>query len=129
MRKSSWLIKTIGIFILALFAATLLAGCYDSREIDDMAYVVSLGLDKGKTNALRLTIQIAIPVATGAGGGGEGGGGGGEGSDSSFITTIETPSLYSGLNMANNYISKQLNMSHAKVIVISEEIAREGVKK
>ncbi|HHW49307.1 MAG TPA: Ger(x)C family spore germination protein [Clostridiaceae bacterium] len=129
MRKGNWLFKTIGIALLALFAATLLAGCYDSREIDDMAYVVSLGLDKGKTNALRLTIQIAIPVATGAGSSGNEGGGGGEGSDSSFITTIETPTLYSGLNMANNYISKQLNMSHAKVIVISEEIAREGVQR
>jgi spore germination protein KC len=130
MRKHSCLVKITSIVILALFAVSMLAGCYDRREIDDMAYVVSLGLDKGKTNELRLTIQIAIPVATGGGeSGGGGGGSDGEGSESSFITTIETPSIYSGLNMANNYISKQINMSHAKVVVISEELAREGVQK
>jgi len=128
MRKRSWLARTTGIVILALFAGSMLTGCYDSREIDDMAYVVSLGLDKGKTNELRMTIQIAIPVASGGGGGGEESGGGGESDESSFITTIETPTIFSGLNMANNYISKQINLSHAKLIVISEELAREGVK-
>jgi len=44
-------------------------------------------------------------------------------------TTVEAPSIYSGLNMINSYVSKQLNMSQIKVLVFSEELAREGIEK
>lgn len=115
-------ITTAGLILIILFCGTL-TGCYDRKEIDDMAYVTAIGLDKGKTNFVKMTLQIAVPKAIG--GGGDEGGGGGDGSTT--ITTVETPTLYSGLNMINNYISKRINMSHAKVVVFSEEMAREGI--
>jgi len=104
---------------------TIFTGCFDRREVDDLAYVIAMGLDKGKTNFLKMTLQIAVPLAVGSGNEG----GGGNGNKSVTLTTIETPSIFSGLNMANNYLSKQINLSHAKVIVFSEEIARESIQK
>mgnify|MGYP000117177770 CR=1 FL=1 len=102
----------------------IFSGCFDSREVDDMAYAMAIGVDKGTANDIKLTLQFASTK----GGGGEESSkspGGGE----SPITTLETNSVFSGLNLANSYISKQINISHAKIIIFSEELAREGIHK
>ncbi len=114
--------KAIVLGLILLVFCGMLTGCYDRREVDDMAYVVAIGLDKGKTNNLKMTFQIAKPVKIG--GGGEGGGGGGE--EAYTITVIETPTLYAGFNMVNTFLSRQINLSHAKVIIISKELAEAG---
>lgn len=112
--------------VLLISLVIMLSGCYDAREIDDMAYAIALGIDKGKTNELKLTIQFASTKGGGMGGSEEGGDKGG---NELVVTTLEAPSVFSGLNMMNSYISKQINMSHAKVIVFSEELAKEGIYK
>jgi len=117
--------KRLSALISVFLLLSVLTGCYDKREIDDMAYVVAIGLDKGENNKLRMTLQIAVPTAIGAGNEG----GGGEVEKASTITVIETPTIYSGFNIANAYISKEINVSHAKVIVFSEELAKEGLEK
>lgn len=112
--------------LMALIMCLSMTGCFDRREVDDLAHPIAIGFDKGEGNFLRMTVQIAIP--TKVAGGGEGGGGGG-GAESISITTVETPSIYSGLNMINTYVSKQLHMSQIKALVFSEEMAKEGIEK
>lgn len=122
-------IKSRAKFLLSIIlisaAASFLTSCYDRTEIDDLAYVIAMGIDKGKTNAIRLTLGMAMPT-----GGGGGGGGGEEKSEAKgmLVTVIECPTIYAGLNMANSYVSKQINTSHAKIIVFSEEMAKEGME-
>lgn len=121
--------RTFGIITLFFVFSSLLSGCYDRREVDDLTYAIAIGFDKGTVNPLKLTVQYAIPLAMGTGGGGGGGGGGesgGGGSKSLGLVTLEAPTIFSGMNMLNNFIGKQINMSHAKVAVFSEEIARSG---
>lgn len=121
--------KIICFLLTAFLMAGILSGCFDRIEIDDYAYAIALGFDKGSNNALRLTLQIAVPSKIGGGGGGnEGGEGGGKGG-STTLTTVEAPTLYSALNLINNYISRKINMAHAKVIVFSEELAKEDISK
>ena len=118
------------ICLLLVISLLMLTSCYDQREIDDMAYPIAMGLDVGHANVLRMTLQLAAPLSIGGGGAGEsGGGGGGGGGKPVSVITLDTPSIYSGLNMVNNIISKEINMSHAKVIVISKELAEKGVNK
>lgn len=113
--------KGLIIFIFVFFAFSF-QGCFDSREIDDLAYVIAIGLDKGNNNDLKMTLQVAVPKEIG----GQEGGDGGE--KSTTIVTIETPSIYSGLNSTNEFLSRQINLSHAKLIVFSEELAKEGLE-
>jgi germination protein, Ger(x)C family len=117
--------RKIGIIVILSIMCSMLTACYDRREIDDMAYVIAVGFDKGETNHLKMTLQFAVPTKSSSGEGG--GGGGGEGSKSASITTVETPTIYAGLNMINTYVSKEVNFSHAKIVVFSEELAREGI--
>lgn len=123
-------IQRLSIMLTTAIFCSMFSGCYDKREVDDLTYAIAIGFDKGQVNPLRLTVQYAIPIAIGSsvggGGGGSGGGGGGDTSRSVGIVTIETNSIYSGLNMINNFIGKQMNMSHAKVAVFSKDIAQSG---
>ena len=106
------------IFILSF------SGCYDSNEPNDYAYVVAIGIDKAKTdNEYEISIQFAKPSQI-SGGASEQGGTGGE---TLGLVTVEAPTIYSGINVANNIVSKRFQLSHTKIIVISEEIAREGI--
>lgn len=117
----------MAIFIISI--SSLFSGCFDRREIDDLTYVIGIGFDKGDVEPLRLTVQYAIPTAMSGGGGGDTGGDDKAGAKSLGMVTVETSTIYSGLNMVNNFVGKQLNMSHAKVAVFSEALAKsDGVE-
>lgn len=124
MRKK---IKFFCYLVIIVFLSITVAGCYDRRELDDMAYAVAVGIEKGKNNVLKLSLQFIAPLTLGGGSEGSGGGGGGE--KSIDVITVETPTIYAGLNMVNISLSKQVNLSHANVIVFSEELAKEGIHK
>ena len=70
----------------------------------------------GEQNDLKISFQLSIPSKNTS-----------DSSSSSspdtVIDTIESSSFESGLSLANGFISKQLNLSHCKVVVISEEVA------
>lgn len=48
-------------------------------------------------------------------------------SQNSTITTVDCASIDSGISLINSYISKKINLSHCKAIIISEELAYEGI--
>lgn len=113
--------KYLCLFLILSICIFSLTGCYDANGIENLSYSIAIGLDKGENNILKLSIQFATPSA---------GGGNSEGSSQSnttTITSIECSSISSGLNLINSYISKKVNLSHCKVIVISEELASEGI--
>ena len=116
------------LLVLIAFLSLSLTGCYDAKEPDDFGYVMAIGVDKGKINFLKMTVQIAVPTKIG-GSSSSGEGGGGMATESSLMESVETPSIWSGLNMLNSFTSRQLNFSHAKALVFSEELAREGLDK
>lgn len=114
--------KLLVIFLMLAIICPVMTSCFDAKEVDDMGFVIALGLDKGKTNALRMTLQIAKPMA------GDNGGGGGKDDGLPYAQfSVEAPSIYSGLNMINTSASKQISLTHIKVVVFSSELAREGL--
>ncbi len=48
-------------------------------------------------------------------------------SENSVLETVECTTIDSGINLINSYISKKVNLAHCKAIIISEEIATEGI--
>lgn len=114
----------IFILILSLFLVSWFQFNH-SPEISDMAYVIALGLDVGDTNNIKLSLQFASQ------GGGSSDSTSSENSSStasdSIVNTIECSSISSGINLFNSYLSKEINLSHCKVLVISEELASQGI--
>ena len=115
--------------LMPVMLITILTGCYDAREIDDEVYAISLGIDKGLKNKVRLTIQY--PTYMGAGGSGSSSGTSGKenkkAQPTSIVDTIEAPTLLEGIDMFSTSISRRVSLMHTKWVVFSEEIAREGI--
>lgn len=114
--------KFIIILILFVVFITFIAGfsnSYISRRIEHLAYVLVLGIDKGEKARLKISTQF-INVSSSSSG---------ASSDSSQIvlTSCEANSMFSGLNLLNSYIGKEINLAHCSVVVFSEEIAKEGI--
>lgn len=120
--------KIIGITIFVTACAVIIGGCWGRVEVDDLALVMAIGLDKGENNTVYVTLQIAVPRAV-AGGGAEGGGpgAGGSAAETSLITTMRGRSILGLIDIANAYIDRRLSFVHSKLLVIGEDLAKEGV--
>ena len=116
--------KKILVFMLIVVLILItLFGMNSVTSMDNLAYVVAVGFDIKDTGKLELSFQIALPS------GSEGGSSGSSSSQSSssIVTSVECNSFESGVNLVNSYLSKELNLSHCKAIVFSEEIASQGI--
>ncbi len=111
------------LFLIPLLC--LLGGCYDSNEPNDIAYVVALGIDSEEEGNYEFTIQFAKTTQISGGASQEGGK---EGSNILEIISVKAPTVYSGMNVANQVVSKRFTLAHTKLIVISDEIAKKGVR-
>jgi spore germination protein KC len=127
-RKEKNAMKAISKWI-ALFLCisnVLLTGCYDAREVDDEVYTISIGMDKGVDNKIRLTIQY--PTYRGGSNSSVIGGSDGENlQENNIIHTLECPSIVEGIDMMGMSVSRRVSLMHTKMLVFSEELAREGV--
>ncbi len=103
------MMKKQTVFVSCFFL--LLTGCWDKVEIEDLAYVIAIGLDKTEGENLVITYQIANPE-------------GGEGDTESEIISIQAPDFLSARDLAVSFASREVVFTHANVLVISEEIAR-----
>ncbi|NLG79633.1 MAG: Ger(x)C family spore germination protein, partial [Firmicutes bacterium] len=58
---------------LLLFLVTVVcaSGCWDRTEVDDLAFIMAIGLDEAPNDQVYVTFHIAVPRAV-AGGGGSG---------------------------------------------------------
>lgn len=114
--------KKLVIFILILILCLpTLTGCYSAEGLDTLSYVVAIGIDKGEHNKIKLSLQFAILSNDSKDGGDT------TQSQESTVTSVECSSIDSGLALINSYVSKKVNLSHCKAIVISEELAYQGI--
>ncbi len=118
--------------VLIIIAALLLfstGGCTKTgaHELDQRAYVLSIGVDKGVSDKFRYTFQF--PTLSG---GKQAQNTSGEtmksitGSQLSTIT-IDCPTVHAGIELLFSSFSRRLTFNHALYLIISEELAREGV--
>lgn len=116
------------IIAVILSICVALGGCGYGTDVENQAFVVAVGIDKGDSFPLKITFVFANP----GGGGSSGGGGGGEEKSSSTpkpdVVTVEAPTVFSGIRKLDAIKSKALNMSHVKIVVFSDSVAKEGIK-
>jgi spore germination protein KC len=114
--------KFTSVIILCILLISVMTSCYDAREIDEMSYVMAIGIDKGVENKWRISFQIPS-FREGSGGDSSKSGGTGE---NTIIYTVDAPSFAAAVNLANTSISRRLYFLHTKCIIFSKEAAEEG---
>lgn len=123
--------NSITVLLLCILAA-FLAACSDAREINQWAYVYSIGIDSGVSNNLRFSFQIPSmkPHGGGVGGNSDSSSGGGQSGEKNYtVYSVDAPTFYSAVNMAEASSSRAYNYMHTKFLVISEELARDGMER
>lgn len=113
--------KTILCAVLCVF---LLTGCVYGTDVDEQAFVIAVGLEPGSEFNYRVTFVFSNPSS---GSSGEQGGGGSDKGKSSDIVTLEAPTVFSAVRRLNDLKSKKINLTHTKIVVFSDKLAKDGV--
>lgn len=145
--------KSIRLACVLILLFPLLAGCWDRLEIEDRAVVLGVSIDKAPPEAeqeeseiahvdgtnpipadkmIRVGVQIAIPgrIPLGPGESGGGGGGGakrGSSSNTVWVLNVVGHTIDDAFMNLQQQVASRLFFGHLRVIVISEEMAMEGL--
>lgn len=104
---------------LLIFVIFFLAGCWDKKELNEVAVVMGVGIDKAETE-YKVSAQVIKPPS-----GEEGGGGGSELPTWSVSATGKT--IMGAIRNLNELSPRRLYWAHLQVIIFGDELAREGV--
>ena len=113
MKKIRIALLTFIVLMNLVFAT----GCWNYREVDEFSIVTGVAVDKGIENQFQMTVEI-VQISSGK-----------DTKMTSKTITVEGKTMF---DAARNLISssgKRLYWSHAKVLILSKEIASEGVTK
>ena len=112
--------KKIRITLLALIIlinAIFTTGCWNYKEIDKMTIVAGAAVDKGKNGQYMVTVEI-VQIS-----------GGKDTKKTSKTITMEGKTIFDAARNEISLSGKKLYWGHSKVIILSKEIASEGVRK
>ena len=107
------------LILLGVFGNAFSAS-YVHSNIGNLAYVLALGIDVGDNSKLKISTQFSKTAVFTPGSGSSS-----EDSDNIVLVSGEADSIFSGLNLINSYIGKELNLAHCSVIIFSEEFAKQ----
>lgn len=110
---------------ILLLVTIFCSGCFGSTEPDQLSYIAAIGIDKAdKEGMYNFSYQIDVSKGSGGGGGSESGA---EGGGKAGLIVIQAPSLAEARNLLNSFLSFRITLTHIKALIISDEVAREGV--
>ncbi|TYP76527.1 Ger(x)C family spore germination protein [Paenibacillus methanolicus] len=110
--------------LLLMFQFLLVTGCWNSRELRDLAIVVGIGVDRIEgSDQYRVSFQLVNPRA--ATGGKVGGSSISE--IPNIVFTSDDHSMFSALRKTTQKVPRQLFFAHSQLLVIGESLAKEGV--
>ena len=120
--------KLFIVLILISIIYAFFSNSTSSRKIDDMAYIVAIGIEKGSVEKYKMTFELSTVKSSssesssdsGKEGNDSSSGKSSESNSSSPYTTycVECASIDTGISLLNTYINKHINLSHCKIIVI-----------
>lgn len=117
MKKISTIVTKILVILLIIIFIFNFSASYNSLNIDNLAFVVALGIDKSTSNNLKVTFQFLAPSPSGES----------VSETVPVLNSVECSSITNGINIMNAYLGRKINLSHCKLIIFSEDLAKEGI--
>ncbi len=110
--------------LLTVAASLIISGCIGAREPDGVAFVLAIGIDAAEDKKVLVSYQIGRPAGASDSGSSDRQGQ----ALGSEIVTIKAASLAEARNLLNAIVAPSANLSHAKILVVGEELARRGLR-
>ena len=112
-----WFKKIFILLMICIFIADF-SSSYSSLNIDNLIYVLAIGIDKGANNTLEVTFQFSNPLSVEASGSEKA---------ETITNTVTATSISDAINSINSFQERQLNLSHCKIVIFSEELSSQGI--
>ncbi|MBR4906070.1 MAG: hypothetical protein IKZ44_04375 [Clostridia bacterium] len=103
------------IFIM-LLCCTLLLGCMQSKNIDEYAYVLNVGVERGTTMPYLMTVLVSVP------------GGTEDTKVENVVITAEARSFSEACETLNAAYPSRLSFARASLLAIGEDLAKDGAQ-
>lgn len=112
--------KIFFIIISIILCIVFLTGCWDNKELNAIGIVLAVGIEKEvKTGEIICTVEVVKPVTLKKNSGSE--------ESTTQLITGRGNTIAEATRDIYTHIDRRLIFSHNKVIIIDEDIAREGV--
>ncbi|MFS0671569.1 Ger(x)C family spore germination protein [Ornithinibacillus sp. 179-J 7C1 HS] len=108
------------ICFVAVFLLIFLAGCWDKKELTDVALVMGVGIDKADEE-YKITAQVIKPPSK------EEGGGGGGSEMPTWSVTATGSTVLAAIRNLNEISPRRLYWAHLQIIIFGDAVAREGI--
>ncbi|WP_100487251.1 Ger(x)C family spore germination protein [Sporolactobacillus pectinivorans] len=107
--------------VLIMTCILLLTGCWDKKELNQLAIVMAMGFDKdAKTGQINLTLQVIRPSAINRQQSGS--------QEAPYdIVSASGNTMFEALKEANKKLDRKFFFSHLKIIIVGERAARSGL--
>lgn len=113
--KQTWLILIV--------ILPLLTGCWSRTEINDIAIVLGIAVDRLENKQIQIALQIAVPKALGTGESGQGSGA----TKSTIMISAKGTSIMEAYRIIQEKLPREVFFAHSRVIIVGEELARGSV--
>ncbi len=113
------LLKVLCFAIILIILTVSFSSSFTRVNLDNIAVVVAIGMDKADNNNLKVCFQFTNPSSISESGAFE--------TSDSVLKTVTAPSISSAINLMNSYLGKELTLAHCKLLVFSEELAKSGI--
>jgi spore germination protein KC len=110
-------IRVILLILIILINSIFTTACWSYKEVDKFSIVAGVAIDKEVNNQIKMTVEV-IQISAGR-----------DANTKSEIITVEGKTMFDAARNLISLSGKKLYWSHSKVIILSKEIASEGIMK
>jgi len=106
----------------AALALAVLSGCWDQKELNEVAVVIGVGVDKGEEDRFTVTAQVIKPTASGTNVAGAGGA-----ELPTWSVTASGATFLDAIAELNRVSPRRLYWPHLQIVIFGEDLAKEGI--
>lgn len=109
------------LLVLPLLGALFISGCWSKREINELAIVSSVAIDRSK-DGWEIIAEIFLPSSSqGLGGGGI------SPARQSWLAVGKGPTIFTAIRDLTLKVPRRIYWAHCTAIIVGEEVARSGL--
>ncbi|MFF2530254.1 Ger(x)C family spore germination protein [Brevibacillus sp. NPDC058079] len=105
--------------LLCIVLVIILAGCWDRKELNDLAIAVGIGIDKVQ-GGYQVSVQVVDPAEVAANKGKPG-------RAPVTLFTMNAPTIFEAVRKMTTVSPRKIYMAHTRMLIFGEEVAREGI--
>jgi spore germination protein KC len=105
----------------------LLSGCWDRKEVNDLALITAAGIDKVSDKSLELSVLVYIPKSAGSGQSMDGSGGGG--AAQTLVRSAKGVTIAEAMAKLQEKLPRHVFWGHTEVFIFNEQVAKTGLSK